>query len=55
MEIFSRLGVRASLILAFVGISGFAVLATVAAMYSFKVVQTSFDLKSSKGFDCRAE
>jgi adenylate cyclase len=43
MKISSRLGVRASLILAFVGISGFAVLATLAAMYSFQVVQTLFD------------
>ena len=43
MKIFTRLGVRACLILAFVGISGFAVLATVAAMYSFQVVQTLMD------------
>lgn len=43
MKIFKRLGVRACLILAFVGISGFAVLATVAAMYSFQRVQTLFD------------
>jgi signal transduction histidine kinase len=43
MKISGRLGVRASLILAFVGISGFAVLATLAAMYSFQVVQTLFD------------
>lgn len=43
MKIFSRLGVRACLVLAFVGISGFAVLATLAAMYSFQAVQTLFD------------
>jgi adenylate cyclase len=43
MKIFMRLGVRASLLLAFVVISGFAVLATVAAMYSFQRVQTLFD------------
>ena len=43
MKIFKRLGVRACLILAFVGISCFAVLATVAAMYSFQRVQTLFD------------
>ncbi len=43
MKIFRRFGVRASLILAFVGISGFAVLATVAAIYSFQLVQTLFD------------
>ena len=43
MKISSRLGVRASLILAFICISGFAVLATLAAMYSFRVVQTLFD------------
>ena len=43
MKIFKRFGVRASLILAFVVISGFAVLATVAAMYSFQRVQTLFD------------
>jgi signal transduction histidine kinase len=43
MKIFSRWGVRASLIIAFVGISGFAVLATLAAIYSFHVVQTLFD------------
>jgi signal transduction histidine kinase len=42
MKIFKRIGVRACLILAFVGISGFAVLATVAAMYSFQRVQTLF-------------
>jgi len=43
MKIFKRFGVRASLLLAFVVISGFAVLATVAAMYSFQRVQTLFD------------
>jgi adenylate cyclase len=43
MKIFKRFGVRASLFLAFVVISGFAVLATVAAMYSFQRVQTLFD------------
>jgi signal transduction histidine kinase/HAMP domain-containing protein len=43
MKIFSRLGIRASFILAFVGISSFAVLATLAAMYSFQAVQTLFD------------
>ena len=43
MKISSRLGVRASLILAFVGISGFAVLATVAAMYSFQGCKRLFD------------
>ena len=43
MKIFKRFGVRACLILAFVGISGFAVLATVAAMYNFQRVQTLFD------------
>lgn len=43
MKIFKRFGVRASLILAFVIISGFAVLATVAAMYSFQRVQTLLD------------
>ena len=43
MKIFRRFGVRASLLLAFVVISGFAVLATVAAMYSFQRVQTLFD------------
>jgi len=43
MKLFKRFGVRASLLLAFVVISGFAVLATVAAMYSFQRVQTLFD------------
>jgi signal transduction histidine kinase len=43
MKISGRLGVRTSLILAFIGISGFAVLATLAAMYSFQVVQSLFD------------
>ena len=43
MKIFKRFGVRAALLLAFVVISGFAVLATVAAMYSFQQVQTLFD------------
>ena len=43
MKISKRFGVRASLLLAFVVISGFAVLATVAAMYSFHRVQTLFD------------
>jgi signal transduction histidine kinase/HAMP domain-containing protein len=43
MKLSNRLGVRACLILAFVGISGFAVLATVAAMYSFQRVQTLLD------------
>ncbi len=43
MKIFKRFGVRASLLLAFIVISGFAVLATVAAMYSFQRVQTLFD------------
>jgi len=43
MKILKRFGVRASLILAFVVISGFAVLATVAAMYSFQRMQTLLD------------
>ena len=43
MKISKRFGVRASLLLAFAVISGFAVLATVAAMYSFQRVQTLFD------------
>ena len=43
MKLFKRFGVRASLLLAFIVISGFAVLATVAAMYSFQRVQTLFD------------
>jgi len=43
MKLFKRFGVRVSLLLAFVVISGFAVLATVAAMYSFQRVQTLFD------------
>ena len=43
MKIFKRFGVRTSLILAFVIISSFAVLATVAAMYSFQRVQMLFD------------
>ena len=43
MKLFKRFGVRASLLLAFVVISGFAVLATGAAMYSFQRVQTLFD------------
>jgi adenylate cyclase len=43
MKIFKRLGVRACLILAFVGISSFAVFATLAAMYSFQLVQTLHD------------
>ncbi len=36
---FSRMGVRGRLLLSFVGISGFAVLAAAAAMYSFVAVQ----------------
>jgi adenylate cyclase len=43
MKLFNRFGVRASLLLAFAVISGFAVLATGAAMYSFQRVQTLFD------------
>jgi signal transduction histidine kinase len=38
-----KFGVRGRLLLSFVGISGFAVLATVAAMYSFLLVQTLLD------------
>ncbi len=38
-----RFGVRGRLLLSFVGISGFAVLATAAAMYSFFEVQTLLD------------
>jgi phosphoglycerate-specific signal transduction histidine kinase len=40
---FRRFGVRGRLLLSFVGISGFAVLATAAAMYSFFEVQTVLD------------
>jgi len=40
---FKNFGVRGRLLLSFVGISGFAVLATVAAMYSFLLVQTLLD------------
>jgi hypothetical protein len=43
MKLSNRLGVRACFILAFVSISGFVVLATVAAMYSFQRVQTLLD------------
>jgi hypothetical protein len=43
MKLFKRFGVRASLLLAFVVISGFAVLATGAAIYSFQSVKTLFD------------
>ena len=43
MKLFKRFGVRASLLLAFVVISGFAVLATGAAMYSFQRMQALFD------------
>ncbi len=40
---FSRMGVRGRLLLSFVGISGFAVLAAAAAIYSFVEVQTVLD------------
>ncbi len=40
---FSRLGVRGRLLLSFVGISGFAVLAGAAAMYSFVEVEKALD------------
>ncbi|MDA9982152.1 PAS-domain containing protein [Gammaproteobacteria bacterium] len=40
---FQHFGVRGRLLLSFVGISGFAVLATAAAMYSFLEVQTLLD------------
>ena len=40
---FTRLGVRGRLLLSFVGISGFAVLAAAAAMYSFVAVQKVLD------------
>ncbi len=40
---FTRLGVRGRLLLSFVGISGFAVLAAAAAMYSFVAVQRVLD------------
>ena len=43
MKMFKKFGVRGRLLLSFVGISGFAVLATVAAMYSFLLVQTLLD------------
>jgi signal transduction histidine kinase/HAMP domain-containing protein len=43
MKMFKRFGVRGRLFLSFIGISGFAVLATVAAMYSFLLVQTLLD------------
>jgi signal transduction histidine kinase/HAMP domain-containing protein len=50
MKLFKRFGVRASLLLAFVIISGFAVLATGAAMYSFQRVQTLFDKITEERF-----
>ena len=40
---FKSIGVRGNLLLSFIGISGFAVLTTVAAIYSFLVVQTLID------------
>ena len=40
---FQHFGVRGRLLLSFIGISGFAVLATAAAMYSFLEVQTLLD------------
>lgn len=43
MKMLRRFGVRGRLFLSFVGISGFAVLATAAAMYSFFEVQTLLD------------
>jgi len=43
MKVFNRFGVRVCLMLAFIVISGFAVLATVAAMYSSQRVQTLLD------------
>ncbi len=43
MKVFKQFGVRGRLLLSFVGISGFAVLAAVAAMYSFFQVQSVLD------------
>jgi class 3 adenylate cyclase len=43
MKLFSRLGVRGRLLLSFIGISGFAVVAAAAAMYSFVEVQKVLD------------
>ncbi|CAB5083240.1 Adenylate cyclase (EC [Olavius algarvensis associated proteobacterium Delta 3] len=43
MKMFKNFGVRGRLLLSFIGISGFAVLATLAAMYSFLLVQTIID------------
>jgi signal transduction histidine kinase len=43
MKMFKNFGVRGRLLLSFIGISGFAVLATVAAIYSFLLVQTLLD------------
>ena len=40
---FKTIGVRGNLLLSFIGISGFAVLTTVAAIYSFLVFQTLLD------------
>jgi adenylate cyclase len=48
MKMFKNFGVRGRLLLAFVGISGFAVLATVAAIYSFSLVQTLLDKVTEK-------
>jgi len=43
MKMSKNFGVRGGLLLAFVGISGFAVLATVAARYNFLLLQTLLD------------
>ncbi len=45
---FSRMGVRGRLILSFIGISGFAVLAATAAMYSFAEIRGVFDKITEK-------
>jgi len=40
---FKNIGVRGNLLLSFIGITGFAVLTTGAAIYSFLVIQTLID------------